>query len=374
MGAPVHPLHDSVDPVADNRPEGGHPRDRSGPTGVISLETTFWAMGALWLMSRVRVELDGERRELPWGHLRLPVAAGTHRLRISCKYLWMDAGAASRELDVRSGQTIVLRYRAPVLVFLAGKLRQLGQEPARPEPEASGSLGQLAPAPWVTPGWYADPSDALQRRWWDGDGWTPATFRPIGTGRKAWVLGLTAVTLPIAWFLGGWIGSSLGSDPADSTGWVTVTEVDGVRFDLPRRPHHQTQLVPGTDVTVDIYQAGFDDIEVGAFVSRSELRPGDTRTDAQVLDDSADGMATNISGTIVDSRPVEVDGAHGRDLELTTPQEGGLVVLARVVFTDDDLLLGVQTVFDPNDREAATAAHDRMARSIDFDGEDAGDG
>ena len=368
MGARMHPLHDGVDAVGDDRPEGGgHPPDRSG-TGVISLETTFWALGVLWLMGRVRVELDGEQRELPWGHLRLPVAAGTHRLRVSCKYLWWkDAGAATRQLDVRSGETVALRYRAPVVVFLAGRLRLLGQDSARPEPDAGGSLGQLAPAPWGTPGWYPDPLDALQQRWWNGDRWTPATVRPIGSGRKAWVVGLAAVSALIAFLLAFGLVSSVGSGSTGSTRWVTVTEVDGVRFDMPRLPHHEAAPVPGTDVTMDLYQARFDAIEVGVATAPSVRPPGDTRTDAQVLDDSADGMAMNIGGTIVDSRPVEVDGAPGRDVEITIPHEGGRVVLARIVLADE-LLVMVETTFDPDDRQAATAAHDRLARSIDLDG------
>lgn len=194
--------------------------------------------------------------------------------------------------------------------------------------------------------------------------------RPIGSGRKAWVVGLAAVTTVLGLVLGFWLVSSLGTD---STRWVTVTEVDGVRFAMPRLPHHEMAPVPGTDVTMDLYQARFDDIELGVAVVPGEPLPGDTRTDAQVLDDSADGAAMNIGGTIVDSRDVEVDGAPGRDLEITTPQQGGGVVLARIVLTDD-LLVMVETVFDPTDREAATATHDRMARSIDFDGEEAGTG
>jgi hypothetical protein len=368
----VPTLDDAAAVVRDDQPVDGHPRDRSGPTGVICLGTTFWALGFVWLLSRVRVELDGQRRELPWGRLRLPVSAGTHRLRVSCKYLWMDVGAATRDVDVREGQMVVLRYRAPVLVLLAGNLRLLGEEAAPPEPEPSGGLAHLAPAPWVTPGWYGDPSDGLQRRWWDGDRWTPAIFRPISSGRKAWVWSLAAaVNLPIAFVLAMVIASSLSPGPADSTGWVTVTEIEGVSFDMPRLPRHTTRDIPGTDQTFDTYEVTFDEVEMAAAVFRLERLPGDTRTDAQVLDDYAEGMAIDTGGTIADSGRADVGGELRQDLEVTTPQGGGLVILARVALVDD-LLVGVQTVFEPEDREAATEAHDRMARSLDFDGEEAG--
>ena len=115
----------------------------------------------------------------------------------------------------------------------------------------------------------------------------------------------------------------------------------------------------------------FDEVEMAAAVFRLERLPGDTRTDAQVLDDYAEGMAIDTGGTIADSRRADVDGELGRDVEVTTSQGGGLVILARVALVDD-LVVGVQTVFEPEDRAAATEAHDRMARSLDFDGEEAG--
>lgn len=173
--------HDSIDDASrgDKETQAG-----LGPTGVISLQTRFWAMGFLWLRSRTCVELDGDRHELPWGQLRVPVAAGRHRLRVSCKCFGMDVGAATKAFDVSAGRMVVLRYRAPVLIFLPAKLRLVGEQPVRPEPEMHGGLPSWGPSQTVTPGWYADPSDGHQRRWWDGKEWTPAIFRPESTAWK----------------------------------------------------------------------------------------------------------------------------------------------------------------------------------------------
>jgi hypothetical protein len=148
---------------------------------VISLQTHFCAVAFFWLLSRTRVELDGDRHELPWGQLRVPVAAGRHRLRVSCKCLRMDVGAATRVFDVSAGRMVVLRYRAPVLIFSPGRLRRVGEQPVRLEPEIHGGLPRWGPRQAGTPGWYADPSDDHQRRWWDGEEWTPAIFRPAST-------------------------------------------------------------------------------------------------------------------------------------------------------------------------------------------------
>ena len=94
--------------------------------------------------------------------------------------------------------------------------------------------------------------------------------------------------------------------------------------------------------------------------------PGDTRTDAQILDDVAGGAAANIDGEIVSARATEVDGEPGLDFEITTPQNGGTTVLARAALADDRLVI-VETVFRHDDREVGTGPHDRMARSLSFE-------
>jgi hypothetical protein len=45
--------------------------------------------------------------------------------------------------------------------------------PSRPGPEAA-----LRPAP--APGWYEDPLDPADRRWWNGQAWTEHVAVPTG--------------------------------------------------------------------------------------------------------------------------------------------------------------------------------------------------
>ena len=48
---------------------------------------------------------------------------GRHHVRVSFKYvLPKDAGANDVDVDVVLGQTVKIRYRAPMLVFMKGKL------------------------------------------------------------------------------------------------------------------------------------------------------------------------------------------------------------------------------------------------------------
>ena len=340
--------------------------------GEMVLQARMWSNALLLLSSRIHVELDGLSCELPWGRLRVPVGAGRHQLRVSFRYMGKDRGVATEVFDVRGGHIVELKYQAPWLVFLPGKLRLRGQDRPVPVQEMPiGLAGSAPPSVATTPGWYGDPSDGHQRRWWDGERWTPAIFRPLSRAWKAGAVALAVATIVVAMIVGSAIGNAMqsGSDGsaalAESAEWVTVTEIDGVRVDMPQRPQRTSEPIPGTDLTVDMYVVDLGDIglAVGAFQV-----PGDTRTDAAILRDAASGSAAEIEGAITFRRSTVVDGEPGLDFEMTTPREGGATVLARVAL-DHDLLLLVQTAFmDQDDRDVAAAAHNRMSRSIRFEG------
>ena len=345
--------------------------DGSVPAGVVALRTRFWLMAFALLFCRTRVELDAQRQVLPWGRLRVPVAAGWHQLRVSFRYLWMECGAATKDFEVRGDQVVGFTYKAPWLVFLHGKLRSRRDDrPLAAQETPSALAGSAAPF-GAAPGWYSDPSDGHQQRWWDGERWTPAIFRSESTARKAWVVAVAAVTLVVTLTVFGAIVSDAQTDSADpatlaeSVEWVTVTEIEGVRFDMPIQPEHSTEGVPGTDITLDLYTVYYDDLAMSATSVVADV-PGDTRTDAQILDDVAGGAAANIDGEIVSARATEVDGEPGLDFEITTPRDGGKTVLARAALADDRLVI-VETVFHHDDRDVAAGPHDRMSRSLSFE-------
>ena len=358
-----------TDSISDEAPVAE--RDGSVRAGVVSLRTRFWSMAFLQLLCRTRVELDGQRHVLAWGQLRVPVVAGWHQLRVSFRYLWMDCGAATKDFDVRGGHIVELTYRAPWLVFLRGKLRLSREDRPLVAQETPSALAGSAPPlrSRSRSGWHTDPSDGHQRRWWDGERWTPATFRSESRARKAWVVAVAVVTLIVALNVASAIASADSDDSAtlaESAEWVTVTEIDGVRFDMPIRPEHWTEPIPGTDLTIDSYSVYNDNMAMSVAAVAAEV-PGDTRTDTMILHDAVDGTADDTDGTIVFTREAVVDGEPGLDFEVSIPRDGGTTVLGRAAL-DGDLLVLVETVVNHDDLAAAAGPHNRMARSITFEG------
>jgi hypothetical protein len=189
----------------------------------------------------------------------------------------------------------------------------------------------------------------------------------MGTHAKPKVpIGVLAISVAAAASVGGACAREAqpsGFSLTEGAAWVTVTDIDGVRLDMPKEPEHETVPIAGTHATADLYHADFRDISVAA--AATEV-PGDGRSDAQVLRDAARGAAAEIGGRIVSSRRTVVDGALALDFEMTTPRQGGQGVFARAALADE-LLVIVETVFGQDDRDVATEPHERMARSIQFE-------
>jgi hypothetical protein len=91
---------------------------------TIRLTTKFFPLAFLLLLFPARAVVDGQEQKVGWKTTDLPVSPGTHRLRVFFPYLFLrQAGAAEIEVAVAEGQTVNVSYRAPWLVFLAGKIK-----------------------------------------------------------------------------------------------------------------------------------------------------------------------------------------------------------------------------------------------------------
>jgi hypothetical protein len=136
---------------------------QGSPSSAIQVDTSYPALAFLLGVFKTRVAINGQRYELPWGTHTFPVGEGRHDVRVSFKYLLpSDAGGNEVEVDVQPGQTVRVRYRAPWLVFLKGKIQvEAGKSPSVPPVAAASG-----------PGWNADPSGRHELRYWDGQGWT----------------------------------------------------------------------------------------------------------------------------------------------------------------------------------------------------------
>ena len=91
---------------------------------AIQVETSYPTLAFLLSAFNTRIVINGQRYELPWGTNTFPVGPGLHSVRVSFKYfLPSDAGGNEVEVDVQPGRTVRVRYRAPWLVFLRGKIQ-----------------------------------------------------------------------------------------------------------------------------------------------------------------------------------------------------------------------------------------------------------
>ncbi len=99
-----------------------------GP-GVIEVDTGFFPLALFLYFFDTLVVIDDVAQALPWGTHTFPVQAGQHRVRISHKYFGSQIGANSVDISVPPGHQVSVRYRAPWLIFLKGRITVTGTTP-----------------------------------------------------------------------------------------------------------------------------------------------------------------------------------------------------------------------------------------------------
>jgi hypothetical protein len=92
-------------------------------TGTIEVTAQHSALAFIYALFRPNVEIDGRLEKRPWGTHAFEVPAGHHTVEVS--YPWLFApkcGKNSVEVDVRAGETVRVRYNAPPIRYVAGKI------------------------------------------------------------------------------------------------------------------------------------------------------------------------------------------------------------------------------------------------------------
>ncbi len=74
--------------------------------------------------TKITIEIDGVAHIVGWGRQSVDVAPGSHDVRVFFKYLFKArTGEAGTTVNVPAGATVSLLYRAPLLMWSAGRLK-----------------------------------------------------------------------------------------------------------------------------------------------------------------------------------------------------------------------------------------------------------
>jgi hypothetical protein len=91
---------------------------------AIEVDAGFFKLAWILFFCRPRVEIDGNVNMGKWGVNRFEVSPGNHTVAVWFRYGPMNqAGKNTIQVNVSEGQTQRVRYRAPWLIFLPGKLK-----------------------------------------------------------------------------------------------------------------------------------------------------------------------------------------------------------------------------------------------------------
>ncbi len=115
----------------------------------IETHTSYFFLSFLFHFFKTLMVIDGtDQGKVPWGTQRFPVAPGRHHVKISARYLFFTSMMANETVvDVWAGTVVRVKYRAPWLVFMKGKIA------VEPLPAAPGAApgAALAPGPGAFP-------------------------------------------------------------------------------------------------------------------------------------------------------------------------------------------------------------------------------
>jgi hypothetical protein len=90
----------------------------------LEVTTRFFPLAFLLYFFKPTIVIDGTPTRVKWGTVFFDLQPGRHHVEIFFRYIFMDAGKASVDLDLAAGQTLRITYRAPWLLFLPGRIKE----------------------------------------------------------------------------------------------------------------------------------------------------------------------------------------------------------------------------------------------------------
>jgi hypothetical protein len=94
--------------------------------GTIRITAKFFILQFFLFFFPAYAQVDGgEAIKIGWGTKDVEVAAGTHQVTVYIPYLFgliPRMGENQIEVSVAEGETVAVKFRAPFLVFMKGKL------------------------------------------------------------------------------------------------------------------------------------------------------------------------------------------------------------------------------------------------------------
>jgi len=92
--------------------------------GTIKIHTGFFFLQFLLFFCKTLISIDGSAPEKhSWGESTHQVSPGQHTVVVETQYFFRTVAKASTTVQVGAGETVALKYRVPIIVFMSGKLK-----------------------------------------------------------------------------------------------------------------------------------------------------------------------------------------------------------------------------------------------------------
>ncbi len=92
-----------------------------GPPGRLVVDSSYNGSAFLLAATGPKIEINGQPIKANWGPWPIDLAPGQYQVRVSTRYLG-EMGPAQLAVNVYPGQQVVVYYRAPAAMFMAGAI------------------------------------------------------------------------------------------------------------------------------------------------------------------------------------------------------------------------------------------------------------
>lgn len=142
------------------------------PQSVIEIKTSYFFLAFILVLFKPQASINGTAPfPISWGTTPIPVPPGRYQVEVWVPYLFFTTmGKNGAIVDVPAGGAVQVAWRAPLIVFIQGKVNVAGPQPlggGQPPAQA-----QAQPVGSAAGGWHADPAGRHEQRYYDGTTWT----------------------------------------------------------------------------------------------------------------------------------------------------------------------------------------------------------
>ncbi|MDR7871329.1 MAG: zinc-ribbon domain-containing protein [Tissierellaceae bacterium] len=93
---------------------------------LINIKLSHFPLAIYFKFCNPQILVDDKLVDKGWGSHKIDIKPGKHNIKVYFKYLFMSqCGYSSIDIDIKSDETLKLKYTMPAIIVMKGKLKKV---------------------------------------------------------------------------------------------------------------------------------------------------------------------------------------------------------------------------------------------------------